>query len=55
MPARIIDNWLSGAKISAISWGDLTVERLKYMIEKAFEGRANCNYDLTQPMKRRNS
>lgn len=55
MPARIIDNWLKEAKISAICWDELTVEKLKYMIEKAFEDRTNCIYDLSRGMKRRNS
>lgn len=56
MPARILDNWLSGgAKISAISWNDLTVEKIRFMIDKAFEDRSNCTYDLSREMKRRNS
>lgn len=55
MPERIIDNWLNGAKISAISWGDLTAKKLKYMIEKAYEDKESCDYDLSRPMRRRNS
>lgn len=55
MPERIIDNWLNGAKISAIAWGDLTVGKLKYMIEKAYEDKEYCDYDLSRPMRRRNS
>lgn len=56
MPDRIIDNLLcSNAKISVIGWDKLTVGKLKYMIEMAFENRANCDYDLSRPMKRRNS
>lgn len=56
MPARIIDNLLNtGAKISVIGWDKLTVSKLKYMIDKAFADRENCVYDLSRPMKRRNS
>jgi hypothetical protein len=55
MPERIIDNWLNGAKISAIAWDDLTVGKLKYMIEKAYEDKEYCDYDLSRPMRRRNS
>lgn len=56
MPDRIVDNLLnSNAKISVIGWDKLTVDKLKYMIEKAFEDRINCSYDLSRPMKRRNS
>lgn len=56
MPDRIIDNLLkTGAKISVIGWDKLTVSKLKYMIDKAFEDRENCTYDLSQPMRRRNS
>lgn len=55
MPERIIDNWLNGAKISAISWKDLNVEKLRYMIEKAYDDKEYCDYDLSRPMRRRNS
>lgn len=56
MPDRIIDNLLnSKAKISVIGWDKLTVDKLKYMVEKAFEDRTSCSYDLSRPMKRRNS
>jgi hypothetical protein len=55
MPERIIDNWLNGnAKISAISWNDLTPNKLIFMIDKAFEDKATCEYDLSRPMRRRN-
>lgn len=55
MPERIIDNWLNGAKISAIAWNELTVGKLSYMIEKAYEDKEYCDYDLSRPMRRRNS
>ena len=55
MPERIIDNWLKGAKISAISWRDLTAGKLRYMIEKAYEDKGLCDYDLSRPMRRGNA
>jgi len=56
MPDRIIDNLLNcDAKISVISWAKLTVDKLKFLIEKAYEDRAICTYDLSRPMRRRNS
>lgn len=56
MPDRIIDNLLSSnVKISVISWEKLTIDKLKYMIEKSYEDRENCIYDLSRPMRRRNS
>ncbi len=56
MPDRIIDNLLnSKAKISVISWDKLTVDKLKFMIEKAYEDRVNCEYDLSRNMRRRNN
>ena len=56
MPDRIIDNLLkTEAKISVIPWDKLTVGKLKYMIDKAYGDRACCQYDLSRPMRRRNS
>lgn len=56
MPDRIIDNLLNNnAKVSVISWEKLTVDKLKYLIEKAYEDKVNCIYDLSRPMRRRNS
>lgn len=56
MPDRIIDNLLKvDAYISVISWDKLTVGKLQYMINKAYEDREQCNYDLSRPMRRRNS
>lgn len=56
LPDRIIDNLVnSDAKISVINWEKLEVEKLKFMIEKAYEDRANCIYDLSRDMRRRNS
>lgn len=56
MPARIIDNLLaSNVKISVIPWNKLTPTKLKYMIDKAYEDRTSCQYDLRRPMRRNNS
>ena len=54
MPPRIIDNLLkSGVNISVINWDDLTVAGLKLMIENAYDNRAEQDYDMTRPMRRR--
>lgn len=56
MPERIIDNLLNNsAKISVIGWDKLNINKLKFMVEKAFEDRSSCSYDLSRPMKRINS
>ena len=55
MPKRLLDNIKKGAKISVISWSKLTVERLKKLIDNAYNDRGKCKYDLSEPMKRRNS
>jgi len=56
MPDRIIDNLLkSEAEVSVIGWDKLSVDKLKYMIEKAFEDRTSCEYDLSRSMRRINS
>lgn len=55
MPARIIDNLLAPkAKISVVPW-DKAIRNLGFLIEAAFNDRANCEYDLSRPMRRRNS
>lgn len=56
MPDRIIDNLLkTGAYISVISWNKLSADKLQYMIDRAYEDRANCDYDLSRPMRRNDS
>lgn len=55
MPARIIDNLLAPkAKISVITW-EKAIGKLGFLIEAAFQDRANCEYDLSRPMRRKNS
>lgn len=58
MPSRIIDNLLnSGAKVSVANWNDITIspDKLKLLIDLTFNDRADCNYDLSEPMRRANS
>ena len=58
MPSRIIDNLLqNGANVSVANWDDITSSpsRLKFLIDLTFNDRANCNYDLSAPMRRANS
>ncbi len=56
MPERIIDNLLtSNANISIIPWEKVNADKLRYMIDKAYEDRAKCEYDLSRPMRRHNS
>lgn len=55
-PERIIDNLLKNeAKISVINWEDMTIEGLKLMIENAYNNADTNQYDLSRPMRRRNS
>jgi DNA primase len=66
MPDRIIDNLLkSGVNIAVINWSDLTdwmgllcdegANKLRQLIDNAFKDRASNDYDLTRPMRMRNS
>ena len=58
MPARIVDNLLKReAKVSVVPWERVVSSptRLKYLVDAAFDDRANCQYDLSRPMRRANS
>lgn len=56
MPARIIDNLLKkGVSISVINWDDLSVEKLKLLIDKAYDARSNNDYDMSREMRMRNA
>lgn len=56
MPARIIDNLLKkGVCISVINWGDLSVDKLKLLIDKAYDARSNNDYDMSREMRMRNA
>jgi len=59
MPARIIDNLLKPevVNISVVPWSRIRnhPERIRYLIEATFQDRNRCQYDLSRPMRRRNS
>lgn len=56
MPARIIDNLLKkGVSISVINWNDLSVDKLKLLIDKAYYARSNNDYDMSREMRMRNA
>lgn len=56
MPNRIIDNLLSDtARISVANWDDLSVSQLSVLIDNAAKARSVNIYDMSRPMKRRNS
>ena len=56
MPSRLIDNLMkSDVTISVVPWERINGETLKFLIEAAFRNRANCGYDVSQPMRRANS
>lgn len=52
MPDRIIDNLLKPeAKISVVPWGKITQSSLAFLIEAAFQGKGDCEYDLSREMR----
>lgn len=58
MPARIIDNLLNcRACVSVVPWSRIvnSPNRIRYLIEVAFQGRHQCQYDLSRRMRRSNS
>lgn len=56
MPARIIDNLLKkGVSISVINWDDLSIDKLKLLIDKAYDARSNNDYDMSREMRMRNA
>ena len=55
MPSRITDSLVRGVKISVTQWAALTQESLRFLIDAAFAIRRSCDYDLSVPMRRRNS
>ena len=55
MPSRIVDSLLKGVKISVTRWEVLTVASLGFLIDAAFEARRSCEYDLSAPMRRKNT
>ena len=58
LPDRLIDNLLEPeAKISVTPWNRIEndAQKLKFLVDAAFEDRVHCDYDLSQPMRRQNS
>ena len=56
MPDRIIDNLMkSGVNISIVNWDDLNADNLRLLVNKAYESRKTNNYDMSRPMRKRNS
>ena len=56
LPDRIIDNLLKPeAKISVVRWCDITADKLKFLIDLAFEDKDSCEYDMNRPMRKKNS
>ena len=56
LPERILDNLAApNAGISVVPWERLTAETLEYLIDITFNARASCEFNISRPMKRRNS
>lgn len=57
LPDRIIDNLLMPkCRISVTNWTNiLDVQKLKFLIDLTFVDKDNCIYNMTRPMKRKNS
>ena len=55
MPGRIIDSLVKGVKISVTEWDLLNTNKLRFLIDAAYNERSACNYDLSTPMRRQNS
>ena len=57
MPDRIIDNLLEPkARVSVTYWNKIIEPKnLRFLVEATFQDRDSCEYDLSRPMKRRNS
>lgn len=58
VPDRIIDNLLKpDVRISVVPWDRIErrPDRLEFLVDAAFEHRKSCPYDLSRPMRRRNS
>lgn len=56
LPNRIIDNLLQPkAKISVTRWSDLNAYKIRLLIDLTFNDKGNCEYDLSRPMRRKDS
>ena len=56
MPDRVIDNLLAeNANVSVANWNQLNINQLKILIDNAARDRSSNQYNMSRPMKRRNS
>lgn len=56
LPERIVDNLIAPKTyISVVPWERLTSNNLRFLIDATFNKRSECEYDLSRPMRRRNS
>ena len=56
IPDRIIDNLLAeNASVSVANWNQLNINQLKVLIDNAARDRSSNQYNMSRPMKRRNS
>ena len=57
MPSRIIDNFIKGVPISVVDWSTIAnnTDRLKMLIDNAFQRRKTNSYDHSTPLRRNNS
>jgi len=56
MPDRIIDNLLAeNASVSVANWNQLNINQLEVLIDNAARDRSSNQYNMSRPMKRRNS
>ena len=58
MPDRIIDNLLeTNAKISVVNWDKIIkdISALEFLIDVTHNDRLSCDYDLSRPMRRRDT
>ena len=55
MPSRIVDSLVKGVKISVTRWEVLTAVRLRFLVDATFDARRSCEYDLSAPMRRKNT
>lgn len=58
VPDRIIDNLVKpSVRISVVPWNRIEgrPDRLEFLVDAAFKYRRSCPYDLSRPMRRRNS
>lgn len=57
MPSRIIDNFMAGVPITVVEWDRIqnNPQRLKQLIDNAFNRRTEVSYDHSAPLRRQNS